>query len=136
VIHIGPRKQKIIGVARPERQPDQFLAVDHHRIVDKIHVEGRRRLGDRAQKEIGEYGNIVVVDVEVLVKPVQVHADTLHIDQFPIVHILFAENDGLGLLRIFAVIVIGIGLFEINRERAGVLPFWWYRCSRRGNDRA
>src|SRR6185437_1337748 len=60
-----PAEQQVLGVPRPEAQSNELLTIDQHRILYKIHVEGRPRLGYRAQEQVGEDGNIIVVDIEI-----------------------------------------------------------------------
>src|SRR6185437_11353489 len=69
-----PAEKQVIGIAGTEGQPDKLLSVHHDRVLYKIHIERRRHIGYRAQEKIGKNGDIVVIDIEVLVKTIEIHA--------------------------------------------------------------
>ena len=110
-------EQQVLRVAGDKIEPDEAYPLLQYGVPDEIFVKIGREFGNRAHELQRKHQHRIVVYREVLVEPVDDGADAPHVDIFPEVHALMAEDHRFFPGRAGAGIVAGDRLFEVGRHQ-------------------
>lgn len=109
-------EKQVLRIAGAKIEPDQANPLFLHRVPDEIFIKIRRQFGHRAHELQRKDQHCVVVNGKVFVQAVDDGTDTPHVDIFPEVHALMAEDHRFFPGRVGAGIVTGDRLFEVSRH--------------------